>query len=152
MGTFPGWGLEHRASNPVSVKNLTAIETSTIVKLLRPCVPVGTRRTSKYVSNSEFCRHNPLCCLSTSGCCCCLFRYRFSPETFGYTLVYIHITLQLFIWSKAQAEIRITHVNCTVMEQYSFLVLSSLFPSFLPILVINLRCPTFINNVVNDVP
>jgi hypothetical protein len=26
------WGLEHRASNPVSVKNLTAIETSTIVK------------------------------------------------------------------------------------------------------------------------
>jgi hypothetical protein len=28
--------LEHRASNPVSVKNLTAIETSTIVKLLRP--------------------------------------------------------------------------------------------------------------------
>jgi hypothetical protein len=33
--------LEHRASNPVSVKNLTAIETSTIVKLLRPYVPVG---------------------------------------------------------------------------------------------------------------
>jgi hypothetical protein len=39
--------LEHRASNPVSVKNLTAIETSTIVKLLRPCVPVGTKRTRK---------------------------------------------------------------------------------------------------------
>jgi hypothetical protein len=39
--------LEHRASNPVSVKNLTAIETSTIVKLLRPYVPVGTKRTSK---------------------------------------------------------------------------------------------------------
>jgi hypothetical protein len=36
--------LEHRASNPVSVKNLTAIETSTIVKLLRPYVTVGTRR------------------------------------------------------------------------------------------------------------
>jgi hypothetical protein len=32
MGTPPGWGLEHRASNPVSVKNLTVIETSTIVK------------------------------------------------------------------------------------------------------------------------
>jgi hypothetical protein len=46
MGTPPGWGLEHRASNPVSVKNLTAIETSTIVKLLRPYVPVGTKRTS----------------------------------------------------------------------------------------------------------
>jgi hypothetical protein len=39
--------LEHRASNPVSVKNLTAIETSTIVKLLRPYVPVGTKRTRK---------------------------------------------------------------------------------------------------------
>jgi hypothetical protein len=47
MGTLPGWGLEHRARNPVSVKNLTAIETSTIVKLLRPYVPVGTKRTSK---------------------------------------------------------------------------------------------------------
>jgi hypothetical protein len=47
MGTPPGWGLEHRASNPVSVKSLTAIETSTIVKFLRPYVPVGTKRTSK---------------------------------------------------------------------------------------------------------
>jgi hypothetical protein len=46
MGTPPGWGLEHRASNPVSVKKLTAIETSTIVKL-RPYVPVGKKRTSK---------------------------------------------------------------------------------------------------------
>jgi hypothetical protein len=39
--------LEHRASNPVSVKNLTAIETSTIVKLLRPYVPVGAKRTRR---------------------------------------------------------------------------------------------------------
>jgi hypothetical protein len=46
-GYFPGWGLEHRASNPVSVKNLTTIETSTTVKLLRPYVPLGTRRTNK---------------------------------------------------------------------------------------------------------
>jgi hypothetical protein len=45
MGTPTGWGLEHRASNPVSVKK--AIEASTIVKLLRPYVPVGTKRTSK---------------------------------------------------------------------------------------------------------
>jgi hypothetical protein len=34
----------------------------------------------------EFCHHNPLCCFSTSVCCC-LFRYQLSPETFGYTLV-----------------------------------------------------------------
>jgi hypothetical protein len=48
MGNPPGWGLEHRASNPVSVKkNLTAIEISTIVKLLRAYVPVGTKRTNK---------------------------------------------------------------------------------------------------------
>jgi hypothetical protein len=46
MDTLPGWGLEHRASNPVSVKNLTAIETSATVKL-RPCVPVGTKKTSR---------------------------------------------------------------------------------------------------------
>jgi hypothetical protein len=29
----------------------------------------------------------PLCCFSTSVYFCCLFRYRLSPETFGYTLV-----------------------------------------------------------------
>jgi hypothetical protein len=46
MGTPPGWGSEHRAGNPVSVKNLTAIKTSTIVKLLRPYVPVGTNMTN----------------------------------------------------------------------------------------------------------
>jgi hypothetical protein len=41
----PGLGLEHRASNPVSIKNVNATETSAI-KLLRPCVPVRTKRTS----------------------------------------------------------------------------------------------------------
>jgi hypothetical protein len=40
--------------------------------------------------SSEFCRHNPLYCLSTSVYCCyCLFRYRLSPKTFGYTLVLV---------------------------------------------------------------
>jgi hypothetical protein len=53
MGTPPGWGLEHRSSNPVSVKNLTAIETLTIVKLLRPYVPVGRKRTSSSSSSSS---------------------------------------------------------------------------------------------------
>jgi hypothetical protein len=39
--------------------------------------------------SSEFCRHNPLYCFLTSVCCCCCwFRYRLSPDTFGYTLVY----------------------------------------------------------------
>jgi len=36
--------------------------------------------------SSEFCRHNPLCYFPTNVYCC-LFRYRLSPETFGYTLV-----------------------------------------------------------------
>jgi hypothetical protein len=36
--------------------------------------------------SSEFFRHNPLCCFSTSVYWC-IFRYRLSPETFGYTLV-----------------------------------------------------------------
>jgi hypothetical protein len=37
---------------------------------------------------SEFCHHNPLCCFSTSVYFCkSIFRYRLSPETFGYTLV-----------------------------------------------------------------
>jgi hypothetical protein len=48
MGTPPGWGFEHRASNPVSVKNLTAIEIS---KLLRPYVPGGTKRTRRRRTN-----------------------------------------------------------------------------------------------------
>jgi hypothetical protein len=38
--------------------------------------------------SSEFCRHNLLCCFSTSFYCCKrIFRYKLSPETFGYTLV-----------------------------------------------------------------
>jgi hypothetical protein len=38
--------------------------------------------------SSEFCRHNTLCCFSTSVYCCKrIFRYRFSPETFGYSHV-----------------------------------------------------------------
>jgi hypothetical protein len=43
-----------------------------------------------FVSQSgEFCRHNTLCYFSTSVYCCKrIFCYRFSPETFGYTLVF----------------------------------------------------------------
>jgi len=38
--------------------------------------------------SSDFCHHNPLCCFSTSVYYCCLFHYRLSPETFGYTIVF----------------------------------------------------------------
>jgi hypothetical protein len=38
--------------------------------------------------SSEFCRHNPLCCFSTSDTKgTCIFSYRLSPKTFGCTLV-----------------------------------------------------------------
>jgi len=37
---------------------------------------------------NEFCRRKPLCCSRTRVYCCCrLFRYHLSPETFGYTIV-----------------------------------------------------------------
>jgi hypothetical protein len=57
---------------------------------------------SLFVSqSSEFCFHNPLCCFSTSVyCCCCLFRYRLSPETFRYTLVRLELQIK---WNKYTA-------------------------------------------------
>jgi hypothetical protein len=57
-----------------------------------------------YVSqSSEFCRHNPLCCFSTSVYCC-LFHYRLSPVTFGYTLVCMYVLwegLGIFLFTTA---------------------------------------------------
>jgi hypothetical protein len=44
--------------------------------------------------SSEFCCHNPLCCFSTSVYFC-LFRYRASPEIFGYTFIYIYIYIYI---------------------------------------------------------
>jgi hypothetical protein len=47
--------------------------------------------------SSDFCRHNPLCCFSTSVYCCKhIFLYRLSPETFGYTLV--HVLSRIWLW------------------------------------------------------
>jgi hypothetical protein len=37
------------------------------------------------VQSSEFCRHNPSCCFSTSVCCCeHISLYRLSPVIFGF--------------------------------------------------------------------
>jgi hypothetical protein len=47
--------------------------------------------------SSEFCRHNPLCCFSTSVYCCKrIFRYRPSPETFRYTHIYYFYNSSIF--------------------------------------------------------
>jgi hypothetical protein len=46
---------------------------------------------------SKFCRHNPLCCFSSSFYfCCCLFRYRLSPETFRCTPVSFSVFKKVF--------------------------------------------------------
>jgi hypothetical protein len=51
--------------------------------------------------SSEFCRHNLLCCFSRSNTKSKrVFRYRLSPETFGYTLV--------------RNEMKCTHISTTV--------------------------------------
>jgi hypothetical protein len=51
-----------------------------------------------FVSQSnEFCSHNALCCFS-ARVCCCLFRYRLSPETFGYTLARARARVCLYIY------------------------------------------------------
>jgi hypothetical protein len=53
-------------------------------------LPVGAV-ISLASQSRDFCRHNPLCCFSPSVYCCKrIFRYRLSPETFGYTLVYMY--------------------------------------------------------------
>jgi hypothetical protein len=48
-----------------------------------------------FVSRSSgFYRHNPLCCFSANVYCCKrIFRYRLSPETFGYSLLLIFLSV-----------------------------------------------------------
>jgi hypothetical protein len=49
----------------------------------------ATRCSSIAILWVSFCRHKPSCCFSTSVYCCKhIFRYRLSPETFGYTVVF----------------------------------------------------------------
>jgi len=52
-------------------------------------LPLGALYRYFVSQSSEFFRHNPLCCFSTSNTKGTrIFRYRLSPETFGYTLVH----------------------------------------------------------------
>jgi len=46
--------------------------------------------------SSEICSRNPLRCFSVSVYCCCLFRYRIIPETYGYILVFLHLPIRLY--------------------------------------------------------
>jgi hypothetical protein len=48
-------------------------------------LPLGAVVLLFVSQSSELCRHNPLCCFSTSVYCCkSMFLYKLSPETFGY--------------------------------------------------------------------
>jgi len=48
-------------------------------------LPLGAA-VSLFRKSSEFCRHSPLSCFSTSVYFCKrIFHYRLSPETFGYS-------------------------------------------------------------------
>jgi hypothetical protein len=63
------------------------------------------------VSN-EFCRHNPLCCFSTSSTIGKrIFLCRLSPETFGYTLVYSSETLVTFSGA-AEENVKKFYMDC----------------------------------------
>jgi hypothetical protein len=68
---FPDWLLGARTANGIALCHWVQLH--------------------RYFVNqsSEFFRHNPFCCFSTNVYCCKhIFRYRLSPETFGYTLVF----------------------------------------------------------------
>jgi hypothetical protein len=53
-------------------------------------LPLGAVVSLFVSQSSEFYCHNPLRCFSTSVYCCKrIFRYRLSPENFGYILVYL---------------------------------------------------------------
>jgi len=82
-------------------------------------VQLSATRCSCIVSqSSEFCRHNPLRCFSTSntkgrGIC----RYRLRPVAFGYTLV-----VEWFImrWFYVRVPIRIHGVELRHLEIFTF--------------------------------
>jgi hypothetical protein len=51
-------------------------------------VPLRCNCITILSQSSELCHHNPLCYFSMSVYYCCLFCYKLSPETFGYTLIH----------------------------------------------------------------
>jgi hypothetical protein len=93
--------LEHS-----SISTVTNTKPNITIKVTETCTLRGTDRLERepqmvqvsatrcsciailWVKSSTFCRHNPLCRFSTSNTeSKRIFRYRLSPETFGYTLV-----------------------------------------------------------------
>jgi len=84
MGRFPVQGIlpntciQKFPDRPLGTRNVND-------RALCHCVQLYRYFVSQF---SEFCSHNTLCCSSSVYYCKRIYRYRFSPETFGYTLVY----------------------------------------------------------------
>jgi hypothetical protein len=109
-GSYCIWGLKHLPQilapflNCIKITNFGCSQSSTITyECVSRSFRIGrlewelkmvqlsaTRCSCFAVLWACLFRHNTLCCFSTSVyCCCCyLYRYQLSPETFGYTLVY----------------------------------------------------------------
>jgi hypothetical protein len=79
-----------------------------------PAARTANSTALRHYVPSEFCCHNPLCRFSTSVYyCCCSFRYRFSPETFGNSLVLAgyschKVSKTLYIYAKWRQ--RVSHL------------------------------------------
>jgi hypothetical protein len=89
--------------------------------------------------SSEFCRHNPLCCFSTSNTKGKrIFRYRLSPETFGYTLVPLNFMRNIFLCVCLKITNTATALNLRLCNQFSVLEIYAM--KF---------CPTFLSFIIN---
>jgi hypothetical protein len=66
------------------------------LQIVQLCATACSCMATLWASLVSFCCRNPSCCFSTSVYCCKrIFRYRLSPETFGYTLVFWIFTVGL---------------------------------------------------------
>jgi hypothetical protein len=97
------WTGDRPIARPVPTQDSTTEKTADIRGCIQkfPDWPPGARtiigtvlchylQLYRYFVNqsSDFCRHNPVCCLSTSVYCCyCLFRYDSVRKLFGHTVV-----------------------------------------------------------------
>jgi hypothetical protein len=69
-------------------------------------LPLGAVVSLFMRQSSEFCHRNPLYCFSTRVYCYCyLFRYRLSPETFGYTHIWPESASPKYPSNKVKGEV-----------------------------------------------
>jgi hypothetical protein len=97
---FPDWPFEWRTANVTALYDY--------VQLYRYFVS----------QSSEFCRHIPLCCFTTSAYCC-LFRYRLSPESFRYTLVLSSVSLWSDWGEPLQTIVTITGLRARIRDRHA---------------------------------